>query len=94
MQNCNHRVVFLENSDDENVNLILIYARSLVGRCPVCKDELDKEEIRDALLEMYSPEVAELIFVAFENKRSYLAAVSKLSANGITTALSPRVDND
>ncbi|MEK7538846.1 MAG: hypothetical protein AAB552_03310 [Patescibacteria group bacterium] len=93
MTNCKHKVVFSEEYKSIYNGSELTHVWGISDGCPVCGHGLDDEEAKIALSQMYVREVAELVFTAFENKRDYLKAVSELSANGITTTLSPKVAN-
>lgn len=87
---CNHKIAFLEESKDYGNHEGRMHEWILKSECLLCGGGLKDEEIKIALSQMYAQEIAELVFVAYQSKRACYEALSKLSANGITTSLSPQ----
>ncbi len=82
MKNCKHYVVF-KTHKGESVGLDSGTTWEISATCPICCCELSGEVLRTALSRLYSDEVTEHIFAAFENKQRYLALATNLSHMGI-----------
>lgn len=94
MQKCKHKVRFVETLDIKGSYQRHYNEWRIAGGCILCVEMWKDDDIKSGLLQTYTQEIAELIFTAFESKRTYLKAVSELSANGIITTLSPKVANN
>ena len=91
---CKHNVKFFEDRKTEVVGGILNYEWQIDSRCPMCGECMNGEEIRVALLNVFTSEVAEMIFSAYTHRKEYLQVCNKLSKLGIENNIIPRVDND
>lgn len=95
MTKCNtHKIIFLENLknvSDVSSEFGEIY--QINAECPVCRYTLNDDEIRDTLLSLYSKEIADLVYSAFNNKRAYLKDVASLTEKGISINFAPKIEN-
>ncbi len=91
MSKCNHTATFCEHHESPITVSGVIHSWDLQVRCHECGDKLDQSKTRTALERIYTPEIVELVLEAYEHKKLYLDAVSKLSANGIMCTLFPAV---
>jgi hypothetical protein len=89
MENCKHKVGFKESRRDKPNRAGESHEWHLNSACFVCGRDLTNTEVKKALLQIYTHEIADLIFIAFEHRKNYLQISSTLSSNGISINFLP-----
>jgi len=84
MENCKHFVSFVEINRSKTINGVEIFWIEIRAVCPSCLMTLENEEIKIALLNMYIPKVADLVYKTFMHKTGFYVSVHDLNRMGLT----------
>jgi hypothetical protein len=95
METHKHYIKFVFSEYTDYVNGIEKRTRKWDATCPECLEDLkEKGDIKAALCQIYSPEIADAVYEVFELKNSYYWLVEKLQRKGVENPLEEVRAND
>ena len=87
MQKCTHKVAFKVAGTISGPSVGIEILCTLHTKCSVCSYDLTDDQVKLALVRVYSPDVAEILFGLYYHRKSYFELLIRLNGLGVSSPL-------